>query len=282
MTACQLRASSFNTPDITVAPLGFDPDSPLAPPPLIEADPTSDLLDHDIIDVSGSGFSLGYGYIGGPIGPVGPEAATKFGRSLQDVVVAPGQTVTDAMMCVSGSSDFGACDYDTSQRLALTADGDVAGDFQVSAILNTYDGPVDCRDAASGCELRAGLIGHPYKQAILPLSFDPDGALAPPPTITISPSTDLVDGQMVHVTAEGLPINRAVGVVQCAAGRPFPEGCFGGVAGASVGRHGPRRVRRSRTTDVAVAVRGTTRLCGGAQQLPARGARPELHTHRPL
>ncbi len=233
VTQCQLRASSFNTADVAIVDLSFDPDAPFAPPPQLGADPTTGLVDHDIIEVSGSGFSLGYGFITTPIGPAHAAAASKFGRALQDVVVAPSQTVTSAMMCVRGGSSYDDCDYNTGQYLPLTAEGDVAGPFQVSAILDTYSGTVDCRDAVPGCELRAGLIGHPYKQAILPLSFEPDGALAPPPTITISPTTDLVDGQTVHVTGDGLPINRAVGVVQCEAGPQFPEGCYGGLTGAS-------------------------------------------------
>ncbi len=84
----------------------------------------------------------------------------------------------------------------------------------------------------------AGSIGNPYRQAVLPLTFDPDGALAPPPTITITPLDDLVDGQTVHLTGDGLPINRSVGVVQCVTDREFPDGCFGALIGAGADAKG--------------------------------------------
>ena len=147
-------------------------------------------------------------------------------------------------------------------------------------MLKTYDhGPVDCREVASGCELRAGLIGHPYKQAVLPLSFAPDGALAPPPTITVSPPP--ISSTVRWYTSPPMACPSIAPWASCSAP---PDGLPGGVLRCRIGhlggQHGPRRVRRSRGTELPLPFEAAARLCCGAHQLPARGARPELHAHR--
>jgi hypothetical protein len=236
---CQLRASTFTAPDEAVAAISFDPDGPLAPAPTVTAAPATNLVDHQIIDVTGTGFDFGLGFIGTPI-PVrvdGEQAALPA-----DVIIGVGDLALDAVMCAGSGTDFDRCSYSTFQRMPVDADGNLAGVFQVDAVLHAYEGDFDCRDATVACELRVGLVGHPFKQAALALAFDPEGALAPPPALTASPTTDLVDGQTVTVTGTGLPINRPAMVIQCATDKPFPDGCSGGISGGLVTTDGALQV----------------------------------------
>ena len=58
---------------------------------------------------------------------------------------------------------------------------------------------------AGGREIRApNDDGTGRRDPWLPLAFDPDEPLVPPPVATVTPDTDLVDGQVVEVSATGL------------------------------------------------------------------------------
>jgi hypothetical protein len=233
VAACQVRASMFTAPDDATAAIMFDPDAPLAPAPVLTADPAEDLVDHQIIDVQGSDYDLGIGFasIGSPNPvPVGFENAAMP----SDLPAVIGDQAVDAVMCFGSATDPDHCAFSTLQQLPVDAEGNVSGVFQVEAVLHTSEGTVDCRDTTVRCELRAGLIGHPFKQAAITLAFDPEGVLAPPPTVTATPTTDLVDGQPVRVTGIGLSINRTIMVIQCSTDRPFPDGCSGPLNGTTV------------------------------------------------
>ena len=81
---------------------------------------------------------------------------------------------------------------------------------------------VDCRTAscsAVAVSYQLGVDG-PVVVASAALAFNPAGALRTPPSLTVAPSTGLVDGQQVAVTVTPAVIDDAFGgtvVIQCAA-----------------------------------------------------------------
>ncbi|MBK7167149.1 MAG: hypothetical protein IPH81_18295 [Candidatus Microthrix sp.] len=56
------------------------------------------------------------------------------------------------------------------------------------------------------------------------------GAAGPGGTITVTPATGLVDGQVVTVTGTGLPPGTELEIFQCRAGAVDESGCSGSVA----------------------------------------------------
>jgi hypothetical protein len=70
-----------------------------------------------------------------------------------------------------------------------------------------------------------GDPGDPLRTATVALGFDPDAPLAPPPTVTVTPAVDLVDGQTVTVSGIGYPVNRPALVEQCVTSGQFAGVC---------------------------------------------------------
>jgi hypothetical protein len=67
----------------------------------------------------------------------------------------------------------------------------------VSAVLTPVGrDPVDCRTSAEPCVLDV-RAGDGDDVAVVPLHFDPTGALLPPPVLASEPSTGLQDGSVV-------------------------------------------------------------------------------------
>jgi hypothetical protein len=248
---CILVARSYGPSiDVAVAPLAFDPDAPLAPPPEATATPTSDLVDMQVIQLEGTGFDFGYEYIGIPaavavpmlpVVPVGLDATRSLFDSPAPVAAAavekPGETYVQAFLCEGSDPSINRCGYDTIQSIETDDAGNLSGVFQVDATFQTYGGPVDCRAAGTNCELRVGQPGNPLRSASLSLQFDPDAPLAPPPVVSVTPTDDLLDGQSVTIVGDGLAINRPTLVSQCAVSGEFAGVCVGGT-GVLVGTDG--------------------------------------------
>ena len=177
------------------ADLHFDPDGPLEPPPALAVDPSTDLVDEQVVHVTG--------------GDARPDESLLLAQ------------------CPVGATEL----YERCENfwgVVADANGDFELDYQVEAVFQTYDysgkgdGPsegslppdaVDCRVEA--CELvvtaderldRAGRAG---------LSFDPDAPLRPDMAISVVPNQDLVDGQVVDVRAAGMTPDGPVDVVEC-------------------------------------------------------------------
>ena len=177
------------------ADLGFDPDAPLEPPPTVAVDPNTDLVDEQVVHVTG--------------GDARPDESLLLAQ------------------CPAGATEL----YERCENfwgVVADANGDFELDYQVEAVFQTYyysgegarpsDGSlppeaVDCRVEA--CELvvtaderldRAGRAG---------LSFDPDAPLRPEMTISVVPNQDLVDGQVVDVRAAGMTPDGPVDVIEC-------------------------------------------------------------------
>lgn len=159
-------------------------------PPTLAVDPATDLVDGQQVAISGSGYRPG-----------------------ADVRVR---------QCPTGADDLSACDR--GGMWSRTVDGRLDGVFRVRTILRLDGRTVDCRQAG------ACFVGIGDDDAVsttivarAALHFDPDGPLAPPPTLAVVPSKGLDDGQTVAVTGSGwVRVQHgldggAVMVVQCAA-----------------------------------------------------------------
>jgi acetyl esterase/lipase len=126
------------------------------------------------------------------------------------------------------------CDLGT----VTTAQVDDAGGFRLRhrafVFMNDWAGPVDCR-VAPGCVLAAG-VGFDGGTSVIaaPIAFAAGAPLLPPPTITVTPATGLVDGGTVTVEGHGLvhresrailpgPGAPTVGLFQCAQALQQPE-----------------------------------------------------------
>ncbi len=185
---CRLAVSAYasNGSVVGLTGLVFDPTAPLAPPLTATATPSTGLVDAQVVTLTGSGFI-----------PSGPNA---------------GVSVAQCATVVATS-----CEYGGGPDVAVDAAGELHGTYQVSSILaSSRAAPVDCRVTA--CELQVYEYQGSGEVLHLPLSFDPHGPLAPPPTFTVTPATGLTDGQTVHVQAHHVRRSGYASVQECRAG----------------------------------------------------------------
>lgn len=153
--------------------------------------PVADLIDGQVVHVAISGATPGnFGYA---------QLCAADGASAR---------------CAFGGSGGGVADDQ----------GAMAFDMGLDAVFVLFDrSTVDCR-VAPGCVLDTIVSnedGTATQAVRTVLAFRPDGPLLPPPTITVTPSTDLVDGTTVHVTGQGFKPGSGIEIVSCQA--PFTE-----------------------------------------------------------
>ncbi|MEY2465049.1 MAG: hypothetical protein QOH64_3187 [Acidimicrobiaceae bacterium] len=195
--ACVITAQASGGP-VGKAALGFDDSVPLPPPPTITATPHQGLADRQVIAVAGSGFT--------------PH---------NQVVIT---------QCEAGFSlNQGHCSFTIYRQAEVHADGSFASTTQVRRMLEAFDPatgqplPIDC--AITACVVSV-IDGFDYTAtAETPISFDPSAPPFPPPTATVTPSTGLVDDQVVAVTADGFAPGANVVIVQCKVGAIDASGC---------------------------------------------------------
>jgi hypothetical protein len=174
------------------APVAWAGPPPLAP--TIVVDPSIDLVDGQVVTVTGSGFGSGQ-YL-------------------------------EIFQCRAGAVD----EFDCDPGNAFSFDADLSGgfvwEFQVDAFMFTQAGvsdPVDCRVAPGACDIRLGNILEAADAVVAPISFDPDAPLRPPVAVTVEPSTGLADGQTVQVEGANLTPREEAFAFQCAADDPVDQ-----------------------------------------------------------
>ena len=183
LVTCVIAAGSYS-PGELVAAIAFDASVPPPPPPTIVVTPSTDLLDGDTVRVTGSGFD--------------PDAPVALAE------------------CAVGLSPLGGCTPSYS-GVTVAADGTFATDLVVDRITYLPDGtPVDCAQP-DACVVSAVDFRFGEEAATAPVRFDPSVAPPPPPSITVTPSQDLADGQLVEVSGSGFPRRQTVGIVECRA-----------------------------------------------------------------
>lgn len=193
---CLLRISSNDpTEKLVDIPLSFDPDGPLAPPPVVTVEPNQDLIDQEQVTVAGSGYD---------------------NEAVELRQCAPNGDWYDTCTFVGWGYAFASEGFTTTVRLAAILD------FPAS-------GRIDCRTSAQPCQLQASPSGVSSRLSRVDLHFDPEG---PDPTdpnapakVTVSPATDLAHLQTVQVTASGFaPNTPEIKVEQC--GGPVGDACI--------------------------------------------------------
>ena len=160
--------------------------------PMLTVTPNADLVDHQVVTVRGTGFR--------------------------------GHRFVDLFQCEAGSQDLGGCVIPGFGFSTLSGTGtfDVSGGLD--AVIRPFGGPaVDCRTAPGACEIVA--FGQDDAIASVPLSFDPSAPLADPPTLTVTPSTGLVDGQVVQVDAAGFRPGSVLFLFVCESDVPSARRC---------------------------------------------------------
>jgi LPXTG-motif cell wall-anchored protein len=107
------------------------------------------------------------------------------------------------------------CDFPDSAFSDADASGTATLTLKIDALLTPpFAGEeVDCR--TSECQLV--ILSESFEEpvATAALHFDPDAALAPPPTLTVTPDDQLADLQAVEVSGSGLVWSDHAVVVQC-------------------------------------------------------------------
>jgi predicted esterase len=163
------------------APLHFDPTAPLTPSPTIAVHPATDLVDGTDVEVSGSGFRP----------DEGASVVICADHGGEEVCRYPGWFPADAT-------------------------GTFTQVLRLRTILRgwTPDGPVEVDCRTTTCTARA-LSDHGLWSNPVPLHFDPTAPLLPPPTVVVTPPTDLVDGDVVTVAVGGFSPDAYLDVEVC-------------------------------------------------------------------
>lgn len=148
-----------------VAPITFDPATEIVRPTLT-ATPDADLVDGQTVTLTGEGFVSDYVFV---------------------------------YLCAPGTPSYDDC-LDTNTYAQVSAAGAFSVTTKVSTIVPTAAGEVDCRSSAEPCALIATSGSLTSARAgRVDLHFDPDGAVLPGPSITVTPDTDLDDEAVVTV-----------------------------------------------------------------------------------
>ena len=187
---CAVRKSCIigvgNTANLTEAagaPISFDPRVPPVPNTLT-ANPAKKLRDHQLVKVTGTGFS-------------------------------PGSFV-QVIECENNASFV--CAYETARYTTAADDGTVKlPNYALEREFVSFDGiqevTVDCAATPKTCVLEAtgDFTGGTVNAS---LAFDPH---VPPvvPAISVAPSTNLGDLQLVHVTGFGFLPGVQINIAEC-------------------------------------------------------------------
>jgi LPXTG-motif cell wall-anchored protein len=152
-------------------PLGFAPGAPLAPPPTVTVDPDDGLVDGQQVTVAAAGLVW------------------------EDDGLA--------LVCKADPASSIDCDFNTASDFQVAEDRTATVQLRVTAIIETGSGTVDCREPGACVVVVTTDSGRSARKVgTAPITLDPDTEVVPP-TLTITPDTDLVDGQTVNATGAG-------------------------------------------------------------------------------
>ena len=202
LVTCRVGVASGISGVVRFADVTFDPGGPDPTRYSVSASPDTGLVDGDVVTVSGSGFP----------------------RSFDDFGVA---TVTPCRTPLTGPGD---CDLGERQYVEVVADGSLRGTVVVGAVLALDGGPYDCRTGTCALMVEPDdffdELGELSEAGLAPIAFDPGGALRPPPTSTVDPSTGC--GTAMHSSSTARASTRnAVSSAQCRAGATSFQDCLG-------------------------------------------------------
>lgn len=155
--------------------------------PVVTADPAAGLHDLQTVQVVGSGFE-------------------------------PGQATTLAQCALREGAVAGVCYGATATPITADGSGNFTTTFLVRRVIREVASTVDCAETAQRCGLSAGAL------AVAPLTFDP-GVPPTEPAISVTPSADLVEGNVVVVHGSGFAHDRDARILQCLTGFVALTGC---------------------------------------------------------
>jgi hypothetical protein len=168
-----------------------DPDTE-GPGPAITVVPDTNLVDGQVVHVSGTGFTPDF-----------------------EVLV---------WQCREGEPPESGCPPFFSAVAIADGAGDFELDLRVRAVPSPFFDPFDCRVVA--CNITATSQPFDGPTASAPTGFDPNGPLVPAPVMTVTPHTGLVDRQVVAVDITGFFPHQQIAIAECIDG-DFGVECSG-------------------------------------------------------
>ena len=205
---CLIAVGGLFTSSIRSVEISFDPGGPDPTRYAATATPDTGLVDGDEVTVTGEGF---------------PQEFPGFG-------------IGEASPCRMPVTTWDDCDRGELQLLSVDRSGHLEGVVKVTPILHLASGDVDCRAASCALVVQPvdfttlGGLGELSEAAIVPIAFDPGGAVRPPPTLTVDPSSGLHDGDAVHLHGEGFDPGWGFSLFQCRAGATSRQDCESDIA----------------------------------------------------
>jgi len=158
--------------------------------PSIQVDPSTNLIDHQSVQVEGTGFT-----------------------SRASIALVE---------CTNGSTAVSDCDLSTILIVRTDPNGDLDSPYQVARIIDVNGSTIDCA-ALMGCELGVGNVDDYLQRSVVPISFANAPVLTP--SVTVVPSTNLLDGETVTVTGLGFSAYATISVSECQSGATGPADC---------------------------------------------------------
>lgn len=252
VAACAVVVEGYgNFHDRGFAPVSFDPEVPLPDPPVVTVDPDEGLVDRQSVQVDGSGFGPGseVSVRQCTMHPEGGRVCNYMGS--RDVVADATGTISTELT-VRRRMSVGSDMYAEGGAAAGAQGGAGAQGWDDLALAAEAGEPdvVDCADAPGTCFVLAYSYYDPFDRVAVPISFDPEVPVFPPPTATVDPSTGLADRQIVEVSGAGFVAGEGVAVRQCAEHPEYGQVCAwntspGGVADETGSMSADLRVRRT-------------------------------------
>jgi hypothetical protein len=212
LSPCAMAAANLgNTAEHAGEVISFNPNVPPVTPAVF-ANPSKQLIDHQLVRVTGQGFMPG--------------------------------TQATVSECPSDSEYF--CGYGISRSATVGTNGKFSmANFAVQRILNVYgpSGPetVDCASSPGACDIATISGAFSGQPVTAPLSFNP----AVPPAVaglSVSPSTGLGDLQQVTVIGTGFLPGSSVELQECGSSVQNPACDYTDAQSATPGFHGEFRV----------------------------------------
>lgn len=173
----------------------------LAAPATLVVSPADALIDHQVVRLSGAGYRANSAFIVEQCPTSAPSGSCDSNRTTLVATDEPG-TLRDPQDSATTSAPAG-----------------------VSAVIHplSRSNSIDCRAAPGTCELRVLNWSQDRELAAAPLDFDASAPLDAPGTVTLDPDTDLIDGQVITVTADHQRPFALLVIYLCKAGGAIPD-----------------------------------------------------------